>query len=153
MAKQVGYMNARALRALVDDVLAHAGGDTLIIDLRELEAIDSTGLGLLARVGRTTLERGRRSVIVCSVRDVITCLRAVSFDTMFLIVEAWPFASDGNMVEVPLREQEPLWDVGRCILEAHRDLANLSDENRRAFAGVISALAAELDTPMNPGGS
>ena len=30
------------------------------------------------------------------------------------------------------------------MLDAHRDLASLSETNRQAFAGVISALASDL---------
>src|SRR5512138_2364531 len=73
---QIRYVDARVLRSFIDDVLTREQDDSMIIDLRELEAIDSTGLGLLAHVGRATLERGRRSVIVCSVGDIVTCLRS-----------------------------------------------------------------------------
>jgi anti-anti-sigma factor len=146
---QVRYMTARALRTFLDDLMVregHDGNDAMIIDLRELEAIDSTGMGLLARLGRTTLEHGRRSVIVCSVRDVMTCLRSAAFDTLFIIVDQWPFEQEAKLAEVPLEGKDQQPDVmGRVILEAHRDLASLSEENRQAFAGVISALEADLD--------
>ena len=103
-------------------------------------------MGLLARLGRTTLEHGRRSVIVCSVRDVMTCLRSAAFDTLFIIVEQWPFEQEAKLAEVPLEGKDQQPDVmGRVMLEAHRDLASLSEENRQAFAGVISALEADLD--------
>jgi anti-anti-sigma factor len=144
---QFRYMDARALRSFIDDLLKRDKDDTVIIDLRELEAIDSTGLGLLAHVGRTTLERGRRSVIVCSVRDIVTCLRSVAFDTMFLILEEWPFADEANLTEVPLENRDfPTEIMARVMLEAHRDLAGVSEDNHRAFSGVISALEADLET-------
>jgi anti-anti-sigma factor len=148
---QVRYTSARALRGLIDDLLTNENDDTVIIDLRELEAIDSTGLGLLAHVGRATLRKGRRSVIVCAVHDIMTCLRSVAFDTMFLILEAWPFETEVAMEEIPLGGHDPMPDVmGRFMLEAHRDLAELSDENRRTFAGVISALEADLQDDRHP---
>jgi anti-anti-sigma factor len=143
---QVRYMTARALRTFLDDLMAHEGNDAVIIDLRELEAIDSTGMGLLARLGRTTLEHGRRSVIVCSVRDVMTCLRSAAFDTLFIIEEQWPFEQEATLDEVPLESKDPLPDaMGRVMLEAHRDLAALSEANRQAFTGVIVALESELE--------
>lgn len=142
---QVRYVNARALRGFIDDMLMRQNDGTIIIDLRELEAIDSTGLGLLAHVGRATLQRGRRAVIVCGVRDIMTCLRSVAFDTMFLIVDEWPFDAEANLAEVPLENHDPIPDImGRVMLDAHRDLAELSEENRRSFADVISALEADL---------
>jgi anti-anti-sigma factor len=143
---QVRYMTARALRTFMDDLMAHEASGAMIIDLRELEAIDSTGMGLLARLGRITLEHGRRSVIVCSVHDVMTCLRSAAFDTLFIIVDKWPFDHEANVSEVPLKATDIRPDImGRVMLEAHRDLATLSEENRQAFAGVIAALEADLE--------
>ena len=141
----VRYVTARTLRALIDDLLVQQPGDTLIIDLRELESIDSTGMGLLAHLGRTTLEHGRRAVIVCGVKDVMTCLRSAAFDTLFVLLESWPFAEEANVSELPLDDTDLVPDIiGRLMLDAHRDLASLSEENRQAFSGVISALESDL---------
>jgi anti-anti-sigma factor len=149
---QVRYMNAHGIRGFVDEFLVHASDVPMVIDLRELEAIDSTGLGLLAHLGRTSLERGHRAVIVCSVHDIMTCLRSVAFDTMFRILEEWPFPTEADMAEVRLDEHNPVPDImGRFILEAHRDLAGLSEENRRSWADVISALEADLNDVRHPG--
>ncbi len=151
---QVRYMNAHGIRGFIDDLLAQAIDGPMVIDLRELEAIDSTGLGLLAHVGRTTLTRGHRTVIVCSARDIMVCLRSVAFDTMFRILEEWPFPTEAEMAEVPWDERNPVPDImGRFILEAHRDLAGLSEENRRSLEGVISALEADLGDIRHPGAS
>ena len=68
---QIRYMTARAVRSFFDGFLLEQGRDAVVIDLRELDFIDSTGMGLLARIGRATLEHGRRSVIVCADRDVL----------------------------------------------------------------------------------
>ena len=142
---QFRYVSARVLRSLIDDLLVQQPGDTLIIDLRELESIDSTGMGLLAHLGRTTLQHGRRAVIVCGVKDVMTCLRSAAFDSLFVIVERWPFAEEASVSEVPLDDGDLLPDImGRLMLDAHRNLASLSDDNSQAFAGVISAMESDL---------
>jgi anti-anti-sigma factor len=141
----VRYVTARTLRSLIDDLLVQKPGDTVIIDLRELESIDSTGMGLLAHLGRTTLEHGRRAVIVCGVKDVMTCLLSAAFDTLFVILERWPFAEEASVSELPLDDGDMVPDIiGRLVLDAHRDLASLSEKNRQAFSGVISALESDL---------
>jgi len=147
---QVRYMTARALRSFFDGLLPQEGNDAIVIDLRELDFIDSTGMGLLARIGRTTLEHGRRSVIVCSDQDVLTCLRSASFDRLFIIVEQWPFEQEARVAEVPLESRDPVPDVmGRIMLEAHRDLAAMSDQNRLAYSEVVATLEAELNRRRN----
>ena len=141
----VRYVNASALRKVIDDLLARKAGDTVILDLRQLSSIDSTGLGLLAHVGRTTLRRGRMAVIVCSSPDLLLCLRSVAFDTMFMVLDRWPEATEPVLQETSLENEDPSTDfLGRSVLAAHRDLAELSDQNRRSFADVITALEAEL---------
>jgi anti-anti-sigma factor len=141
----VRYVSAPALRKVLDDMLAQETNDTVIIDLRELESIDSTGLGLLAHVGRTTLRRGRRAVIVCTNPDILRCLRSVAFDTMFVVLDAWPGDSEPALREMTLTDDDATIGIlGHSMLAAHRNLAELSDENRRSFAEVIAALEAEL---------
>jgi hypothetical protein len=126
--------------------VSQAADETMIIDLRELEAIDSTGMGLLARLGRTTLEHGRRAVLVCSTEDVMLCLRSAAFDKLFIIEENWPFDEEAPLREVPLETTDLEPDImGRFILEAHQDLASLSEANQQTFGGVVSALAADLE--------
>ncbi len=138
------YTTARALRSFVDDLVAQES-DTIILDLRELESIDSTGMGLLARLGRSTLQHGRRSVIVCTAPDVTTCLRSAAFDRIFVMVGEWPFEEEPRVAEVPCEIEELQAEaLGHLMLEAHRDLASLSDANQTMFGGVVAALEADL---------
>lgn len=148
LAGPIRHVAARALRTFVDDVLAREECDTVLIDLRGVEQIDSTGLGLLARIGRCALEaRHRRAVIVCPANDVATTLRSAAFDTLFVMTEGFPFDEPAALTEVPLRSalqeaNDPA--SGRVILEAHRELASLGEENCRAYQDVIASLEAEL---------
>ncbi len=142
----VRYMAARALRSVIDRLAEPQHGETIIIDLRGLETIDSTGMGLLARVGCRSLQRGRRAVIVCGVLDVTVCLRSAAFDSIFVMTEDWPFDHEADLEEVSLDRAELQPDVmSRLMLDAHRDLASLSAENQSTFGAVVSALTAELD--------
>jgi hypothetical protein len=112
--------------------------------------IDSTGLGLLARIGRVTLERcGRRAIIVCADEDILTCLYATAFDTLFVLVDKYPFEPEPVLDEVVLETKaDPTGRaMGRLVLDAHRDLASLSGGNRKVFGEVVDALEAELGPP------
>jgi anti-anti-sigma factor len=142
---QLRYTAAKPLRAFIDELIAKAVDEAVVIDLREIDFLDSTGMGLLARIGRATLARGRRSIIVCPRCDVMTCLRSAAFDTLFIVVDSWPFEQSMELYEIPLEEKPLLaYVMGNLMLDAHRDLAAVSDENRRVFGGVIEALEAEL---------
>lgn len=145
---RVHYAFTARLRTLFDELAGRLHNETLLVDLRLLEAIDSTGMGLLARLGRASLRRGRRGVIVCSNDDVSICLRSAAFDELFVFLGEWPFEESMPLGEVPLGGGD--WSpeqLGKVMLEAHRDLASLSERNRQSFAAVISALEAECEAP------
>jgi anti-anti-sigma factor len=153
----IRFTSARALRRFVDDVVAHDGdGDFgVALDLRGVEMIDSTGLGLLARVGRFSLEQaGRRAVIVCPDNDVATCLRSAAFDQLFLMLDEYPYRHDGPFTEIALEPSdcgagaEP--EIGRILLDAHRDLACISERNLEVYRDVIAALEADLGSKAPP---
>lgn len=144
----VRFVAARALRTFFDNAIAWSDTDTVIIDLRGVDLIDSTGLGLLARIGRASLESvGRRAVIICGDNDVAACLRSAAFDKLFVMIEEYPFDERVPLVEVPLNLPDaahPDRSLGRLILDAHRDLASVSDGNRGAYGEIIAALEADL---------
>jgi anti-anti-sigma factor len=147
LSGEIRFGTARALRAAIDALLSPRDHDTVVVDLRELLLIDSTGLGLLARIGRATLEqRGRRAIIVCADEDIIASLAAVAFDTLFVFVRALPFDREPELQDVPLdTDGDPdAHAIGKLVLSAHRELASLSEQNGRSFADVVTALESEL---------
>ena len=144
----IRFVVAQELKRFVDDVLAREDGDGITIDLRAVDVIDSTGLGLIARIGSASLRRrGRRAVLVCPDNDVAVCLRSAAFDELFVMLDEYPYDEDVHLSEISLGPPpggpaEP--QLGRIILDAHRNLASISERNREAYRDVIAALEADL---------
>ena len=53
----IRFVAAQALRCFVDDLQSADPDDCVLVDVRGVDVIDSTGMGVLARIGRTSLER------------------------------------------------------------------------------------------------
>ena len=84
----IKYTECRELKAFLDSVVLPEMGDTMVIDLRGVPSIDSTGLGLLASIGRHSLSHfSRRAVILCPEGQVAQCLRAMQFDKLFTLTD------------------------------------------------------------------
>jgi anti-anti-sigma factor len=150
---ELRYATANALRSFADDLIATEKVDVVLVDLSQATFIDSTGLGLIARIGRRALSRsGRRAIIVCPDGDVASTLRSAALDELFVMVEEPPFDWQPRLEEVTLAapQTEDSTSLGRMILEAHRDLAGLSARNREEYRDVIAALEAELRRPPRP---
>lgn len=136
----IRYTQARELKAFLDHVVIPQMGDTMVLDLRDVPAIDSTGLGLLASLGRHSLEQfSRRAVILCPEGQVSQCLRAMQFDKLFTLTHELeqPPELAVQPVNEPLSADEPLSEV---MLNAHRALSDVDEHNRVRFHDVVHLL-------------
>lgn len=112
--------------------------DTLI-DLTETDNIDSTSLGLIAKLAIKSAKCNLpKPTLVSTNPDVTKILYAMGFDQVFLLLEEMP-ASCKDLVQVPsVMESED--QVKQRIIDAHRVLISLNDANRNEFKDLISAL-------------
>jgi len=115
---------------------------SIVVDLSETENIDSTSLGLLAKL---SIEAGRRygyrPTLVSTQPDITRILETMGLDDVF------------NLVQEPLVHEDQLGDLPPCaatedqvrarVLEAHRILIDMNEQNRVAFQDLVVALEAE----------
>lgn len=134
---RVDYLLAPAIKRFADDLVSHGAVRGWVFDLRGAELLDSTNLGLLARLGG-----GGRSVIVSTSDDINSVLRSMSFDQLFEIVTESE-GSDGADAAIPGGDAPP-HELGHTMLEAHRALMALSETGRVQFRDVVAALEADL---------
>jgi anti-anti-sigma factor len=131
-------LNALIDRAFEDTSLAH-----FAIDLSATEAIDSTTLGILARIANHFSGQGfGRPVIISSNADVTEMLRVACFDRLFHIVTENTVVELEQLepvIELPADEREML----ALVLEAHRRLCAIDEQTRAVFQEVVNALESE----------
>jgi anti-anti-sigma factor len=152
---RVDYVLAPAIKQFADNLVRQGEVRGWVFDLTEAEILDSTNLGLLARLAeraRRGDERAARSVIVSTSDDINSVLRSMSFDQIFEIVTA-PFpAGTGPIPSLASGEDirsigggsPSAREVGQTMLDAHRALMALSDAGRLEFEHVVAALEADL---------
>jgi len=110
-----------------------------LIDLTETQNIDSTSLGLIAKLAIKSAKCNLpKPTLVSTNPDVTKILYAMGFDQVFLLLEQMP-ASCKDLIEVPA-VQESEDQVKQRIIDAHRVLISLNDANRNEFKDLISAL-------------
>ena len=135
---------APALNSLLDRALADPDPANFVIDLAEADNIDSTCLGVLARIGNhKSYASGPRPVIICPEQDIREVLLAVCFDYLFDLVEQ-PVLGADPLQPLPLPTGDD--DLRNLILDAHRRLCAIDARTREAFSDVIQALEEDPDT-------
>jgi anti-anti-sigma factor len=128
------------------DQLAKDKPQGLVIDLSETEIIDSTCLGLLARLAlRLRNQAGCKATVVSPRADITDVLRSMSFDRLLNIVGEMPM---GHLEERLLRTTSARGDDDALLvtmLRAHRTLMSLSEQNRLQFKEVVQVLERESE--------
>jgi anti-anti-sigma factor len=139
---QIRYPLAPSVERFVDRLFRGLDQPAFVIDLNETESIDSTNLGLIARIANRVSQCGGPRVTITSRRkDINELLEGMAFDELFDIVEGNGWSPERGEL-VPL-EESTLATMQDTILEAHRTLVALAENNRERFAEVVAALERE----------
>ena len=116
--------------------------NSVLIDLSETHVIDSTALGLLAKIAIQSRKRLNQKPCIISTRpDISRVLDSMGFEKVFNIVHEAPVKSP-QMSEVP---SIPCSQGDACtkVLEAHRILMEMNEKNRETFRDVVAALECD----------
>jgi len=122
--------------------------NSVLIDLSETHLIDSTALGLLAKIAIRSRKRlNLKPLIISTEPDVTRILDTMGFEKVSNIVHEKPVKSP-QMSEIPSVSCD---EGSACdkVLEAHRILMELNEKNRETFKNVVAALEADKVTGNN----
>lgn len=129
---------------LLDHLFSDAATDEIVLDVNQARNIDSTNLGLMAKVARFMLEQRRRKpVILCENPDVRMLLDSMGFGRIFEIVS---HSIAGRLqFETARHVEQTHKERIHMILDAHRVLMEMNNHNRALFEPVVDALEDELE--------
>jgi anti-anti-sigma factor len=142
LLKLVGDVRV-TLCATIDDYLRQMFDDqdfdSVLVDLCEAEGIDSTTLGLLAKLAIRTRElHGFKPVVFSSNPGINRLLQSMAFERLFEIREE-TCDNPANITELPAVSGDAD-TVKEKVIEAHTILMDLSDENRERFQDLMTVL-------------
>ena len=131
------------LATAIDDYFDHIFSDpkleSVLVDLCEADGIDSTTLGLLAKLAlRFRKQHDINPVIYSSNPGINRLLHSMAFGRIFDIREE---ACDNPdcIAEIPSAAADET-AAREKVIEAHRVLMDMSDENRERFKGLMAVL-------------
>ena len=129
----------------IDDYLKEVFTDpdfeAVVIDLSQADGLDSTSLGILAKLAKEARVRNHKApLLVPGSEDVQRCLESVGIDSLFETASSQfsDVAPIGALEAVPVSESATR---GR-VLEAHRALMALNSTNAKAFRDLVTQLEA-----------
>jgi len=137
------------LDAIIESMSADPAFRTVVIDLTEAQMLDSTSLGLLAKLAIFTKSRSNLLPTIISTNpDVTRLILSMGFDRIFIIVKQAATQME-HLNELPILDATEK-EVREKVLAAHRVLMELNEQNRTAFKDLVAALecdGADQGTP------
>lgn len=127
---------------LVESITQDPEFKTVVIDLTETDIIDSTTLGLLAKIAMAAEKQSHfLPTLISTNHDITRIITSMGFDKIFIIVKE-PASRIEELEEIPvLRASEQ--QVRDKVLDAHRVLMGLNSRNREEFKNLVRALEFE----------
>ncbi len=128
-----------ALNETIEKILKTNSFKSIVIDLTEVISIDSTTLGLLAKLSILSKRKfGMLPTLASTNPDVSRVLDSMGFNQVFNVVHT-PAPCPECLDDLPEQDQSEAV-VKERVLEAHQILMSLNESNRDAFRDLVSAL-------------
>lgn len=141
----IDYTLGTALDHFLDELFA--GGDfrDILVDLNQTDSIDSTGLGLLAKVANGMLRReGAKPLLFSSRPDINEILHSICLDDVFVLCPQALDADADPGTLLPAGEPSES-ELAHTVLAAHRLLCEINDNNRALFQNVVDTIEKDQD--------
>ncbi len=138
----IRYTGAHAVESFLDALFNREKPQAILVDLNAVTSIDSTGIGLLARIANGLNLAGKDKPVFFSTNAEITeLLTSMCLDAVATITTGTPDAAANETIPATLPDAR---ELARTIRDAHRLLCELSEENRTNFRDVVAALTQEI---------
>ncbi|MFZ1640581.1 MAG: STAS domain-containing protein [Candidatus Contendobacter sp.] len=140
----VRYTMGCALGDFLDGLFAQADYDDIVVDLTDAHSIDSTSLGLLAKIANFNRQHfAHQTTLLSTNPDVNQILENLGFYEIFNIRDT------GETISATLRQlaiPDPCDKdtLTRIVYEAHHTLSELNPNNQEAFKSVLDSLRPKL---------
>lgn len=135
----IRYTLSPSIDRFLEEIFATSKPAGFVIDLTETDSIDSTNLGLLARLAKKmkTLDT-RRITIVSNRTDINSVLNSMALDEVFDIVQDASLEAEATR-EVPQQDIDRE-TLTRTLIDTHRALMEINEHNRKTFQEVVTTL-------------
>lgn len=139
-----------ALDGYIKGMFADPQFKSVLVDLSEADGIDSTSLGVLAKLSVQASDRFSYQPTLVSTRaDITRILNTMGFDDLFNIIDS-PLERTSQLAELPCLPLAGEDELRGQVIDAHRTLMSMNARNRETFKDLVAALEADADCPAPP---
>jgi len=143
----IRYTLSTGFNKLFREHLSNKDVTNVIIDLRSLNYIDSTNLGIIALIARDLIKRqSKKPTIISDNPSINTLLESIHFNKVCMIEHQWDYFPD---VLIDCDAMDSL--NKNVIIDSHKALTDLDESNQDAFSKVVETLGKETKSKKKSG--
>lgn len=140
----ITYLNSYPFDSFSRHIFTRTDFTSVLIDLSETTGIDSTNLGILARIGSAARTRsGEKATIIATSPDISRTLESMGFGQVFAIINE-PAPPGAGLKPLPPAAPEGVTGLAETILDAHRELMSISKQNEKTFRSVVDFMEKDI---------
>ena len=132
-----------ALSNYINRIFAAGDMKSVIVDLGEARAVDSTTLGFMAKVALYANERNIKPLLISDDVSMVRLIEGMGFDEIFTIADQLP--GDFNKLKEMKCVHASTEEARTQVIEAHETLMSMNNKNMLAFSSLVKALEREAD--------
>ncbi len=138
---QVRHSISEGLDKLIERIASDPHARSIAVDLTGADYLDSTILGLLARIATISRTRFQQPAPLFSCKQEINeVLNCMGFDQVFHIT-----GKHGELGDAPCDITEETTATAALLLKAHRELSQMNARNADVFHDIVELLEAEIE--------
>jgi len=142
----IKYNYSNNFSNFIDTIFTKNQNEDIIIDLTKTKYIDSTNLGLLAKIARLQKRNnGKKVTIISDQTNINDILESMGFDMVFILIKS--LKNNGTTYE-EIAKIDNLNDreTAQLMLDAHKELSNVNHQNKQIFKDVVTFLQKDLES-------
>lgn len=136
--------NSKTIDELLEKLLNKEEKD-IVLDFEDCNYMDSTMLGLIAKTAIKVKKNWKKTLYALNTCNIIkSSFKSTGVDKLLEFIESESI-EEGTIEELDMKEFENKESKTEHILEAHKTLMGLTDENKKVFKNVVDLLEKELE--------
>lgn len=132
-----------SLDDFIDQLIKTVDLEDIIVDLVDVTCIDSTSLGILAKIYNFMHKRfAKKTTLISTNKEINLLLENVGFLEVFDIRSQSPIQQEA-LLPLPIVSPSKT-ELTKTMYEAHNILSDLNGDNRKNFKTVVTVLENKL---------
>lgn len=139
LSGELKYQWSSGFNNFLQELFKKQNFDEIIVDVTDTEYMDSTNIGLLAKIARYSIKNfSHKLPLIIDEADVKELLQEMGFDKLCKFIKK-PEDFDHKYEKIK-GQKESKKNLGKMILDAHRTLSDINEKNKDQFKNVLDVL-------------